>query len=247
MYDVYLDPGHGGKDNGAVKYLVEDRVNLTEALACRDFLELTGYFRVHMSRSADTDTDLLETCADINRLGADIAVSFHNNAGGGDGMEIFYAIGSTKGKQLAACIEKRVKATGQNSRGLKTRKNSKEQDYFAFNRVPRCPSIILEGCFVDNKKDAADYDSIAEQQEYGYAVARGICDFFGVKALPTFRLNDTMNFRKNNYLKAPVLGTIPAGTLLTGTLLLDGWLKTTYEGKTGYVRVKGQKEYAARV
>ena len=247
MYKVVLDPGHGGRDNGAVKYLTEDVVNLAQAIAVRDFLLAVGGFEIWMSREADTATDLNATCRKCNTWNADIGVSIHNNAGGGDGFEAYYAKKSTKGKALAAAIEKRVKAAGQNSRGLKTKLNNLGTDYYGFNRIPRCPSVILEGCFVDNKKDAADFDTLQEQQAYGYAVARGICDYFGIKEKPVYRTLVDLNFRQENNLHCKTMGVIPAGTMVAGTLLLDGWLKTSYKGKTGYIRVKGQKEYAKRI
>ena len=42
MAKVFIGVGHGGKDPGAVSYLVEKDVNLVEGLACRDFLEAHG-------------------------------------------------------------------------------------------------------------------------------------------------------------------------------------------------------------
>ena len=57
MAKVFIGVGHGGKDSGAVGYLVEKEVNLVEALACRDFLEAHGV-QVLMSRTSDED-DLL--------------------------------------------------------------------------------------------------------------------------------------------------------------------------------------------
>ena len=63
---VAVDPGHGGADAGAVKYLREEDVNLTTGLACRDFLKLHNV-DVWMSRTKDVDTSLNKTCADINK------------------------------------------------------------------------------------------------------------------------------------------------------------------------------------
>ena len=42
MAKVFIGVGHGGNDPGASKYLVEKDVNLTMALACRDYLEYNG-------------------------------------------------------------------------------------------------------------------------------------------------------------------------------------------------------------
>lgn len=180
MAKVYLDPGHGGYDNGAVKYVTEDKVNLTMALACRDYLKANGV-TVKMSRTTDTDTSISKMAADANNWKADYVVSIHNNAGGGDGFEAYHTIKGGDGKTLAANIEAEVKKIGQNSRGLKTKKNSDGADYFGMIRLTKAPAVILEGAFVDNKKDAAQIDSTAEQKEFGYAYARGILKTLGIK------------------------------------------------------------------
>lgn len=56
-----------------------------------------------------------------------------------------------------------------------------------------------------------------------------------------------LNFRKSADLDGAVIGTIEKGTVLTGTVDKNGWLKTTHDGKTGYVRQKGQKVYCEKV
>lgn len=179
-YKVALDPGHGGYDDGAVKYVTEDKVNLVEALACRDYLEAHGV-EVLMSRTTDTTNSLRDFCKKANDWGADLAVSIHNNAGGGDGFEAYHHYGGGTGKTLAANIEAEVKKIGQNSRGLKTKKNKNGQDYFGFIRLTDMPAVICEGAFVDNKADAAQIDTKAEQQAFGYAYARGILKTLGIK------------------------------------------------------------------
>ena len=177
---VYIDPGHGGYDNGAVKYVTEDKVNLVMALACRDYLKAHGV-EVKMSRTTDTGTSITKMANAANDWGADLAVSFHNNAGGGDGFEVYHSIAGGTGKTLAANIEAEVEKIGQNSRGLKTKKNKNGQDYFGFIRLTDMPAVICEGAFVDNKADAAQIDTKAEQQAFGYAYARGILKTLGLK------------------------------------------------------------------
>lgn len=181
VYKVYLDPGHGGYDNGAVKYVTEDKVNLVMALACRDYLVANGV-KVKMSRTTDVGTSITKMANAANEWGADLAVSIHNNAGGGDGFEAYYGIGSDMNgsKGLAAAIEAEVKKIGQNSRGLKTKKNANGADYFGFIRLTKMPAVILEGAFVDNKKDAAQIDTTAEQKAFGVAYAKGILKKLGI-------------------------------------------------------------------
>lgn len=243
---VAVDPGHGGTDAGAVKYLREEDVNLTTGLACRDFLELHSV-DVWMSRTKDVDTSLNKTCTDINKWGADLAISVHNNAGGGDGFEVYYSIVGGVGKTLAKNIETEVKELGQNSRGLKTKKNAEGKDYYGFIRMTNCPAVICEGVFVDNKTDVKIADTLAEQRLFGYAYAKGVLKTLGIKEKPVYETTSSMNFRDAASLDSKVLATIPEGTVLTGVVDSNGWLKTTYKGKTGYVRAKGQKTYCKKV
>lgn len=173
MAKVFIGVGHGGNDPGAVGYLKEADVNLTMALACRDMLEANGVI-VGMSRTRDENDDLNEEVKECNAFAPDLAVDVHNNAGGGKGFEVLHSINGGVGKTLAENIEAEVKKLGQNSRGLKTRKNSKGKDYFGFLRLTKCPAVICEGVFVDNANDVKIADTITEQQEFGKAYARGI-------------------------------------------------------------------------
>ena len=245
---VAVDPGHGGTDAGAVKYLREEDVNLTMALACRDFLELHDV-AIWMSRTKDVNTDLNKMCRDINKWGADLAISVHNNAGGGDGFEIYHSLVGGKSRTLAKNIETEVKEIGQNSRGLKTRRSTKfpGQDYYGFIRMTNCPAVICEGVFVDNKTDVRIADTLAEQRLFGYAYAKGVLKTLGIKEKPVYETTSSMNFRDAASLDSKVLATIPEGTVLTGVVDSNGWLKTTYKGKTGYVRAKGHKTYCKKV
>ena len=108
-----------------------------------------------------------------------MAIDVHNNSGGGDGFEVFHTIHGGTGKTLAQNIEKHVKAMGQNSRGVKTRQGT-SGDYYAFIRETAAPAVICEGVFVDTKADAAQADTLAEQQAFGVAYAKGILDTLGL-------------------------------------------------------------------
>ena len=176
---VFLGVGHGGSDPGAVGYIKEADVNLTMALACRDYLQANGV-DVKMSRTRDENDPLTEEINECNAYNPDVAVDIHNNAGGGDGFEAYYHYKGGTSKTLAANIETEVKAIGQNSRGLKTKLNSSGSDYFGFIRCINAPSIICEGVFVDNSADAAQADTAAEQKAFGIAYAKGILKTLGV-------------------------------------------------------------------
>ena len=175
---VFIGVGHGGSDPGAVGYLVEKDVNLTMATACRDFLTAYGV-DVKMSRTKDEDDAVMQEVAECNAYAPDLAVDVHNNSGGGDGFEVFHTIGGGTGKVLAQNIEKQVLKIGQNSRGVKTRQGN-NGDYYAFIRETVAPAVICEGVFVDTKADAAQADTLAEQQAFGVAYAKGILDTLGL-------------------------------------------------------------------
>lgn len=179
MAKIYLDPGHGESDPGAVKYLNERDVNLVMALACRDYLQANGVI-VKMSRTSnETNTSINSMAKEANSWEADYVVSIHNNAGGGDGFEVYHTINGGKGKALAKNIETEVKKIGQNSRGLKTKKGS-NGDYFGMIRLTKAPAVICEGVFVDNATDVEIADTTAEQKAFGYAYARGILKTLGI-------------------------------------------------------------------
>ena len=176
---VFLGVGHGGSDPGAVKYIKEADVNLAMAKYCAEYLRANGV-DVKMSRTVDENDPLTEEIQECNAFNPDLAVDIHNNAGGGDGFEVFYHHGGGTSKTLAQNIETEVKAIGQNSRGLKTKLNSSGSDYYGFIRCINAPSVICEGVFVDNAADAAQADELSEQKAFGIAYAKGILKTLGV-------------------------------------------------------------------
>lgn len=182
---VFIGVGHGGKDPGAVKYVKESEANLQMALGLKEELEKNGFI-VGISRTVEEDDPLYEEIQEANAFKPDIAVEVHNNAGGGDGFEVYYQTNGykTQSMKLAQSIETRVKTSGQKSRGLKTKLNSSGTDYFGWCREVKAPAVLCEGFFVDSS-DSNDYNTAAKQQAYGRVYALGIMDYFGVKPNPS--------------------------------------------------------------
>lgn len=180
MSKVFIGVGHGGTDSGAVGYIVEKDVNLNMAIACKNYLEANGV-EVMMSRYKDEEDSLNEEARECNAYGPDLAIDVHNNAGGGDGFEVYHTIYGGVGKTLAENIEAEVKAIGQNSRGVKTRQGNRG-DYYGFIRMTKCPAVICEAVFVDNKADAKQADELHEQEQFGIAYAKGILKTLGITA-----------------------------------------------------------------
>lgn len=244
---VYVAAGHGGNDPGAVgNGMKEKDLTLSIAKHCQAYLKANGV-TVRMSRTTDIDPGLNWRASDANKWGADLVVEIHINAGGGDGIEVYHSIVGGKGKTLAKNIENEVKEIGQNSRGLKTKKNADGQDYLGIIRMTNAPAVLVECAFIDTKKDIAIIDTPAEQKTFGEAIAKGILKTLGLPAGDTYQTLGVMNFRKRPDLNSDVIAQIGKGTKLTGELLKDGWLRTTYNGLGGYVRVKGAKEYCKKI
>lgn len=174
MVKVFLSAGHGGNDPGAVAYgLKEKDINLQILLACKAELERHG-LTVVCSRTIDSDDSVQEEVREANKSGAKIAVSFHTNAGKGDGSETFYYESSTSGKTLAYLCEKYVKELGQNSRGVKATSS------LYFLRKTIMPAVLCECAFIDNDVDNNIIDTVTEQKKFGVAYAKGILEYLGV-------------------------------------------------------------------
>jgi N-acetylmuramoyl-L-alanine amidase len=90
---VMLDPGHGGKDPGAVSNGRQEKdINLRMAKILGNMLEQKGY-RVLYTRTGDTFVPLDERTAMANSRGADLFLSLHCNAykkRSVSGLEIYY-------------------------------------------------------------------------------------------------------------------------------------------------------------
>ena len=177
---VFIGAGHGGSDPGAVANgLKEKDLNLSIALACRDELDRHGVV-VKMSRTKDDSESLTEKIKECNAFKPDLALDIHNNAGGGDGAEVFHHHGGGKGKKLALNILDEMIKIGQNSRGTKIKRNSSGSDYFGFIRQTNAPAVIVECAFVDNAADIKIIDTAAEQKIMGVAIAKGILKTLGI-------------------------------------------------------------------
>lgn len=110
----------------------------------------------------------------------DVAVSIHHNAFKGTwcsatGVEIYTDRAYTAADQkLAECIyPKLVAYTGLKGRGIK------RANWTVINQNT-VPAVLIEGGFMDNKKDHAIITSEAGQVAYAKAVVEGLIEFLGL-------------------------------------------------------------------
>lgn len=157
---IVLDPGHGGKDPGAISPngTKEKDVNLIIGLKTKAQLELLGY-NVIMTRTNDTYVDLYERANIANRNNADIFVSIHHNStlnNSINGLEILYCPrGQGNGKTedqypLSQAISKGILgSTGGKDRGIIQRPG------LVVIRETNMPAVLVEVGYLSNAADEA--------------------------------------------------------------------------------------------
>ena len=172
---LYINPGHSNQDPGAVGYETERVLNVkTAEYMNRHILE---HYNVQTKVTAGSVNSTAKAAAEANAWGADLFVSIHFNAGGGDGYEAL--VYSEKRKELGRIFEKQVKAAGQNSRGVKLRPD------LAVLRLTNMPAVLNEGAFVDNKADISDWNEETELQKLGIAYAEAAAEYLKLEAKKT--------------------------------------------------------------
>lgn len=181
---VFIDVGHGGSDNGAsANGMVEKNINLTVGLKLAELLRHNG-FEVKLSRETDLFVDLAIRSQMANAWGAEIFISVHHNAGGGsmaDGYQVIHALTTGEDDRLAQLIGAEFLTIGQKRHSIYTRESGSTpgKDYYAVLRNTTCPvRVITEYAFLDTQ-DYLDIDTIQEQYNEAYALARAVCKFVG--------------------------------------------------------------------
>jgi N-acetylmuramoyl-L-alanine amidase len=192
---IVLDPGHGGKDEGASgNGLQEKTLNLDVALRVEQILKPFG-FPVVMTRRDDTFIPLEERAAIANRIDNGIFVSIHFNHAKdrvSTGVETFYAPAKVppdnswtwvgffnkpdappldNGETLAGFIQAAlVMRTDAVNRGIKSRE-------LYVVRHTRCPAVLVEGGFINNPMEAQLISNGDYRQRLASAIAEGIMSY----------------------------------------------------------------------
>lgn len=165
---IVLDPGHGGKDKGAVgRVLTEKAVNLDVAMRTARRLRDLGA-RVFLTRTDDSPVGLYERPEIAQRLGADIFVSIHCNAmprrNVGHGTETFYH--HLESKCLGLLMQEAlVRGLGRADRGLKRAR-------FVVIRETSIPAVLVELMFLNSDEEEA----LLQQEDVREAAAASIVE-----------------------------------------------------------------------
>lgn len=181
---IALDAGHGLKTSGKQtpdgikEWTLNDKVRDKIVKLLSDYdCEI-----IHTDNNeGKTDEALGTRLSKYKKAGVAAFVSIHHNAykgtwGTATGVEVYTDKNPTaKDTKLANLIYDRlVKYTGLKGRGVK------KEDWHVINQ-DSIPAVLVEGGFMDNKKDHKVITSDAGQSAYAKAVAEGLIEFLNLK------------------------------------------------------------------
>ena len=157
---IYIDPGHGGPDSGAIsKNFYEKEMNLILSKKLGKYLSEKGAL-VYYTRDGDYDlaksknnrkrNDLYARVKLINNSKCDLYISMHLNASPSrkwNGIQIFYSNVLKENKKVAEVITNTMKENLKNVREYK-----KENGYYMYSKL-KVPGVLVEAGFVSNPND----------------------------------------------------------------------------------------------
>lgn len=181
MVKIFVDPGHGGSDPGAIANgLQEKDVCLQIALKMKKFLrEKYSGHQIKMSRTIDRALSLKERTDMANRWGADYLVSVHINAGGGTGFESYIYNGSYTNKMKTNRLREFIHDEIVGVTQFKDR--GKKEANFHMLRESQMPAILTENGFIDTISDANQLKDKKFLRKIARGHTRGIAKAFGLR------------------------------------------------------------------
>lgn len=168
---IFIDPGHGGNDPGAVNTeynISEAQINLDVAEKLDVILKNRGY-ETMLSRDGDYYVTLSNRAERANNWYANYFISIHCNSAAdtsANGTETLYYISSQAGEAYANEIQiQLVLQNGLRDRGIKPRN-------LAVLRLTNMTSALAELAFISNPNEAY----LLSQPDFRSKCAQGIAD-----------------------------------------------------------------------
>jgi N-acetylmuramoyl-L-alanine amidase len=177
MFKVYIDPGHGGEDPGAVgSFYKEKSLNIDIADLFSMYCIRNGW-DTRWSRYEDINVRERDTADDANNWNAQVFVSIHVNSHTepiAEGHEVLYWHSSEMGKNLAQSVSDELKSilTGRQSRGIKPKRPG-DRGQTVLQKT-RMPAIIVECGFISNPHEEIWLSQFRNQAAIAEAIVEGI-------------------------------------------------------------------------
>jgi N-acetylmuramoyl-L-alanine amidase len=182
QYTVIIDPGHGGKDSGAVgEYSEEKALNLIFSNKLYDLLEQDYHFVPMLIRNRDEYHSLKYRVDFAKETKADIFISMHCNASVSNkphDCQIYYH-SDTKDKPLAEIlfdyVDKIDHDTSKWSREIKA-------NFYVLRNLANTSisAVLVEVGFISNSKDEQLLNDEDFQSKFCEGLYNGIKNFFNV-------------------------------------------------------------------
>jgi len=178
---IFIDPGHGGHDPGAVQNGVNEKdINLQVGLKLNAALKKAGYDTI-ISRDSDVYLTLDQRYNMANNSNSNIFISLHCNSftsSSAHGIEVYYCppekspVKEVDSKPLAEAIhDELVKATGAKGRGAK-------EGTFAVIKNTTMPAILIEMGFISNSEEAQKLQTDSYQNKIVEGIVKGLQKYF---------------------------------------------------------------------
>jgi N-acetylmuramoyl-L-alanine amidase len=173
---IVIDPGHGGKDPGAISYYTgirEKDVVLDAATQVAE--ELRRHDRnVVMTRSADEFVELNDRANLANRSRASMFISIHADScprSSMRGFTIYVAKSASKeAAALGEAIARRMSAVADRTHGVR------RADYRVLVRTI-CPAVLVELGYLSNRHEGGKLSRGDYRRSLGEAISQGVLDY----------------------------------------------------------------------
>lgn len=152
---ICIDPGHGGKDPGAVGPTSKKEKDIVLAVSLKLKKLLEEKHKVLLTRSEDIFIELYQRAIMANAFGADLFLSIHCNAASSpmpQGFEIWTSKGHTKSDRYASVIatEWSKAFSGVSIRGDWSDGDVDKEANFCVLRRTAMPAVLVELDFISN-------------------------------------------------------------------------------------------------
>ncbi|MCL2512569.1 MAG: N-acetylmuramoyl-L-alanine amidase [Oscillospiraceae bacterium] len=186
---IMLDPGHGGRDSGAVAEkgaVLEKTLDFDIASKVKKHLENAGA-TVKMTRTGDVYSDTYDRSVSVRKSNPDAFISIHCDSStdtSTSGTHSFYY--TAYSKSFAASVHNSVVKAYRDKIYDKSRDANHYDSVdravkfypFGVTRVDECPAILIECGFMSNAKERGVLKNDGNRDIIAKAIADGIIKYF---------------------------------------------------------------------
>lgn len=176
---IVLDPGHGGKDPGALKNgAVEKEIALKVAQKVQQKLKNAGA-KVYMTRTGDTYPTLEERVDFALDYNAEVFVSIHANSATStqaNGTETYYSVYGNVNQEEEARLASAINTEIVENANMYNRGVKKDDFYVIKNML--LPSVLVELGFISNSADREKLVSDKYVEIFADSIYQGIVQYY---------------------------------------------------------------------